>query len=86
VDEARQIIFRLDRVEGLEREGAVADVLLAEVRRLVADAERWLEAEPSAPVAASAAVAAARAALRRHAGGVPAHPAPRAAGGGGGLW
>ena len=63
MDEARDVLCRLDRIERLEREGARADALLAEVRLLVAEAERWLRAEPAPPPAAAVAVEAARAAL-----------------------
>ena len=73
MDEARDVLQRLDRIERLEREGALADALLAEVRLLVGEAERWLQAEPAPPPAAAVAVEAARAALGP-------------AGGGGGVW
>jgi hypothetical protein len=56
MDEARDVLARLDRIERLEREGAPADALLAQLRLLVAEAERWLRAEPAAPAAAAAAV------------------------------
>jgi hypothetical protein len=56
MDEARDVLSRLDRIDRLEREGAPADALLAQVRLLVAEAERWLRAEPAAPAAAAAAV------------------------------
>jgi hypothetical protein len=59
MDEARDVLSRLDRIERLERESAPADALLAQVRLLVAEAERWLRAEPAAPAAAAAAVEAA---------------------------
>jgi hypothetical protein len=74
MDEARDVLCRLDRIERLEREGARADALLAEVRLLVAEAARWLRAEPAVPAAAVAAVDATALLLngpsaeRRHAG------------------
>ena len=45
MDEARQVLERLERIDALRREGApVADVL-AEVRSLLAEGERWIAAE-----------------------------------------
>jgi hypothetical protein len=46
VEEARRVLERLDRVEELHLRGAPAAVLLDELRMLVAEAERWLAAEP----------------------------------------
>jgi hypothetical protein len=46
MDEARLVLSRLDRIDELERNGAPADALLAELRALVRDAETWLRAEP----------------------------------------
>jgi hypothetical protein len=45
VDEARAVLRRLSRIEALEREGAPARSLLAEVRALLAEAEVWVAAE-----------------------------------------
>ena len=45
MDEAREVLERLERIEGLKRDGAPASLLLAEVRCLLADAEEWLAAE-----------------------------------------
>jgi transposase len=45
VDEARAVIRRLDRIEALEREGAHARTLLAELRELVREAEAWARLE-----------------------------------------
>jgi hypothetical protein len=45
MDEARRVIERLERIERLRGDGAPAAALLAEVRGLLADGERWLEAE-----------------------------------------
>jgi hypothetical protein len=47
MDEARRVIERLERIDRLRRGGAPAAVLLAEVRALLADGERWLAAERS---------------------------------------
>jgi hypothetical protein len=45
MDEARQILERLDRIDALRRDGAPSADLLAEVRHLLAEGERWLAAE-----------------------------------------
>jgi hypothetical protein len=64
MDEARQVIQRLERIEVLRREGAPAAELLAEVRGLLTEGERWLAAEkPDGVERAQAALADCRAAL-----------------------
>jgi hypothetical protein len=45
MDEARAVLARLERVEALEREDVSAQVLLAELRLLVSEAEAWLRAD-----------------------------------------
>jgi hypothetical protein len=45
MDEARQVLERLERIDALRREGAPAADLLTEVRSLMAEGERWLAAE-----------------------------------------
>ena len=45
MDEARRVIDRLARIDELKRTDAPASVLLAEVRSLLAEGERWLAAE-----------------------------------------
>jgi hypothetical protein len=45
MDEARAVTERLNRIEVLEREGAHAQALLAELRELVREAEAWVRAE-----------------------------------------
>jgi len=45
MDEARAVIRRLDRIETLERRGAAAPELLAELRELVREAEAWARLE-----------------------------------------
>jgi hypothetical protein len=45
MDEARRVIERLERIDRLRRGGAPAAALLGEVRGLLADGERWLQAE-----------------------------------------
>jgi hypothetical protein len=46
MDEARSVLRRLERIEALDRRGSPADVLLAELRELVAEAEAWVRVEP----------------------------------------
>ena len=60
MDEARTVLARLDRIEELERERAPADVLLAEVRALLAEAEAWVRAEPTGTERAEEVVARSR--------------------------
>lgn len=57
MDEARAVIGRLDRIGRLEREGAPAPELLAELRALVVEAEAWVRAEPGGTEAARVALA-----------------------------
>jgi hypothetical protein len=64
MDEARRVIERLERIERLRGDGAPAATLLAEVRGLLVDGERWLEAERPEGLDE------ARAALERCRGGV----------------
>ena len=45
MDEARQVLERLERIDALRREGAPTPDLLAEVRSLLAEGERWIAAE-----------------------------------------
>jgi hypothetical protein len=45
MDEARQVLQRLERIDALRRDGAPAPDLLAEVRSLLAEGERWLASE-----------------------------------------
>jgi hypothetical protein len=55
MDEARTVLRRLRRIEALEREGAPARWLLAEVRALIDEAEAWVDAEgPGADLAEAA--------------------------------
>jgi hypothetical protein len=53
MDEARAVLDRLDRIDGLERDGAPPAVLLDELRGLVRDAEAWarLDGDERATVA-----------------------------------
>ncbi len=45
MDEARRVIERLERIDELRRAEAPAPVLLAEVRSLLVEGERWLAAD-----------------------------------------
>jgi hypothetical protein len=45
MDEARAVLRRLNRIEALEREGAPARSLLAEVHALLEEAEAWVACE-----------------------------------------
>lgn len=57
------MLLRLERIEALEREGAPARSLLAEVHALVEEAEAWLALEPAGVEAAGAALERCRNAL-----------------------
>jgi len=60
MEEARAVLARLERIEMLEREGAGAPFLLAELRQLMREATEWAEEErdPRAREAAAALAAA----------------------------
>ena len=45
MDEARNVIRRLERIEALRGTHAPADELLGEVRQLLSEGEAWLAAE-----------------------------------------
>jgi hypothetical protein len=69
VDEARQVIRRLERIETLQGARAPAADLLAEVRQLLREGEAWLAVEhetrgPAHGEAGGRQTAAAEAALR----------------------
>ena len=64
MDEARQVLERLERIDALRREGAPVADLLAEVRSLLAEGERWIAAErPGSAERARTALADCRAGL-----------------------
>ena len=56
MDEARAVIERLERIEAMDRAGADAPSLLAELRELVREATEWADVEddPDARAAAEA--------------------------------
>ena len=64
MDESERVLDRLRRIESLERESATAQVLLDEVRALLAEAEVWVRSEGRANERAEAAVEALRGALQ----------------------
>jgi hypothetical protein len=64
MEEARNVLERLRRIDELKLEGAPADVLLDEVRALLGEAEAWIEAEGE-PVRAARALELSREALAR---------------------
>ena len=45
MDEAHQVIARLERIEHLKRSGSAPSELLDEVRCLLSEGEQWLERE-----------------------------------------
>ncbi|MDX6513091.1 MAG: hypothetical protein QOE36_2595 [Gaiellaceae bacterium] len=45
MEEARAVLQRLERIEILDREGAPAKLMLAEVRELLREAEVWARTE-----------------------------------------
>jgi hypothetical protein len=45
MDEARRVLERLERIETLRRTDAPTAVLLVQLRRLLAEGERWLAVE-----------------------------------------
>jgi hypothetical protein len=63
VEKEHAVYERLERIDGLRREDAPADVLLDEVRALLSEAEDWIRSDADAPSEASGAVARSQAAL-----------------------
>jgi hypothetical protein len=62
MDEARQVLERLRRIEELEQQAAPSGELIDELRKLIRDGEAWLRAEGD-PAAAVEALERCRAAL-----------------------
>jgi hypothetical protein len=54
MEEARQVLARLARIEALDRRSASADEVLGELRELVREAETWVRCERDAGEAADA--------------------------------
>jgi hypothetical protein len=63
VEKEHAIYERLERIDGLRKEDAPADVLLDEVRALLSEAEDWVRTEPGVPARAAEAVERSKAAL-----------------------
>ena len=66
MDEARAVLARLERIKALDREGAGARSVLAELRELVREATEWAERERD-PRASEAAASLAEAERRARA-------------------
>jgi hypothetical protein len=47
MDEARQVLERLERIDRLRAGGGQRGAILAEVRKLLEEGEAWLAAEPA---------------------------------------
>jgi hypothetical protein len=60
VEKEHAIMARLDRIDGLRKRDAPAEVLLDEVRLLLAEAEDWVREDGGAPPRAADALARAR--------------------------
>jgi hypothetical protein len=69
MDEARAVLRRLRRIEGLEREHAPVRSVLAEVQALLAEAEAWVATEGGATDEAVEALERFRVSLAAKAGG-----------------
>jgi hypothetical protein len=65
MDEAAAVLARLARIDALEQEGAPPHALLAEVRKLLAEAETWIAAEPGGTERAAEALDSCRHAFER---------------------
>jgi hypothetical protein len=65
MEEARRVMERLERIEALQRAEAPATALLAEVRMLLRDGERWLAAEGGGAAAALGALERCRGSVQR---------------------
>ena len=49
MEEARRVLARLERIEALDRGGALPGALLAELKALMAEAEVWARTERAVP-------------------------------------
>ena len=63
VEKEHAVYERLERIDGLRRDDAPAEVLLDEVRALLSEAEDWVRAGSGVPSRAAEAVERAQAAL-----------------------
>ena len=76
MDEARQVLERLERIDRL-RAGGRRGAILAEVRKLLEEGEAWLAAEPAGTDSAREALDACRLRLASAAGDPPPPAASR---------
>ena len=67
MEKEHAIYDRLERIDGLRREDAPAEVLLDEVRALLSEAEDWVRTEPGVLQRAAKAVERSKAALEAEA-------------------
>ena len=67
MEKEHAVYERLERIDGLRREDAPAEVLLDEVRALLSEAEDWVRTEPGVPQRAAEAVERSKAALEAEA-------------------
>ena len=63
MDEARRVLDRLERIDRLREEGGARPEVLGEVRKLLAEGEAWIAAEPGGTERARKALNACRAGL-----------------------
>ena len=76
MDEARQVLERLERIDRLRTGGGQRGAILAEVRKLLEEGEAWLAAEPAGTAAAREALDACRLRLVAGACAPDGHPVP----------
>lgn len=79
MDEARQVLERLERIDRLRASGGRRGAILAEVRKLLEEGEAWLAAEPAGTGRAREALEACRVSLvsgAETAAPAPARPCP----------
>lgn len=67
MDDARRVLERLDRIDRLQAAGGSRTTLLAELRALLAEGERWLAGDARDDERARAALTACRMTLERDA-------------------
>ena len=67
MEEADRVLTRLERIDVLERQQAHPTLVLAELRKLVREAEEWVRAEPGGTARAEAALDRCREALEQKA-------------------
>ena len=70
MDEARDVLDRLERIDDLRRRGSPAAELREEVRALLREAEAWTAAEPAGTARAEEAIERCRELIAAHEGAV----------------